>query len=154
MVSGRGGTITGSQFDLCRQGQTAFGLGRTRSNRGSRSGTASPACAACRAGFINRDLRRCQLLRQHQALSLPPSRGTTTFSAHLSKSRTNHRNNQVATSAPADWATRNKGASAGRIPAKVLERHRAIVTAGFANEVEAVTVRRRDEQPIAMGSRL
>ena len=40
--------------------------------------------------------------------------------------------------APANCAAMNQGVSAGRIPAKVLVRERASVTAGFANDVEAV----------------
>ena len=32
----------------------------------------------------------------------------------------------------------NRGTSEGRIPAKVSDRERAIVTAGFANDVDAV----------------
>jgi hypothetical protein len=31
------------------------------------------------------------------------------------------------------------GTADGRIPAKVSDKHRAIVTAGFANEVDAVS---------------
>jgi hypothetical protein len=44
----------------------------------------------------------------------------------------------VAAKAPAICATMNNGTSDGRIPAKVSDNERAIVTAGFANEVDAV----------------
>ena len=43
-----------------------------------------------------------------------------------------------AAAPPASWAAMNAGASAGRMPAKVFDSDRAIVTAGLANEVEAV----------------
>jgi hypothetical protein len=39
--------------------------------------------------------------------------------------------------APRNWATRNPGMSAGRMPAKVFVKARASVTAGFAKDVEA-----------------
>src|SRR5260370_24962556 len=45
---------------------------------------------------------------------------------------------QVAVIAPSIWATMKPGTSAGRMPAKVSLADLAIVTAGFANEVEAV----------------
>lgn len=44
----------------------------------------------------------------------------------------------TATIAPANCATMNAGTPAGAIPANVLDSERAIVTAGLANEVEAV----------------
>jgi hypothetical protein len=43
-----------------------------------------------------------------------------------------------AARAPASWAAMKAGTEAGAMPAKVSERLRARVTAGFANEVEAV----------------
>ena len=50
----------------------------------------------------------------------------------------NQRNSSVAAIAPPICARINPGASAGRIPEKVLLSARAIVTAGFANDVDAV----------------
>jgi hypothetical protein len=47
-------------------------------------------------------------------------------------------NSQVAVIAPSIWATMKPGTSVGRMPAKVSLAARAIVTAGFAKEVEAV----------------
>ncbi len=44
----------------------------------------------------------------------------------------------VAAPAPSNCATTNAGASAGRIPANVSVADRASVTAGFANDVDAV----------------
>jgi hypothetical protein len=44
----------------------------------------------------------------------------------------------VATAVAISWATMKAGAEAGAMPAKVLDRVRAMVTAGFANDVEAV----------------
>jgi len=44
----------------------------------------------------------------------------------------------VADAAPSNCATTNAATSSGRIPAKVLLAARAMVTAGLANEVEAV----------------
>src|ERR1700732_850491 len=51
---------------------------------------------------------------------------------------TSQRNRAVAADAPIAWLTRNAGTSFGRIPANVSVAARAIVTAGFANEVDAV----------------
>ena len=51
---------------------------------------------------------------------------------------TSHLNNSVAARAPTNCIAMKPGASAGRIPAKVLVNDRATVTAGLANEVEAV----------------
>lgn len=47
-------------------------------------------------------------------------------------------NTKVATMAPASWTRMNPGASVGRMPAKVLLALRAKVTAGLANEGDAV----------------
>jgi hypothetical protein len=44
----------------------------------------------------------------------------------------------IAQSIPANWADMNAAIPAGAMPAKVSESERAIVTAGFANDVEAV----------------
>jgi hypothetical protein len=41
-------------------------------------------------------------------------------------------------SAPASWETMKDGADCGAIPAKLFVTERAIVTAGFANDVDAV----------------
>lgn len=49
-----------------------------------------------------------------------------------------HLKRKVAARATAICAAMNPGTSVGRIPANVSLRHRAIVTAGFANEVDAV----------------
>src|SRR6185369_17085696 len=56
----------------------------------------------------------------------------------LSRVGINQRNKTVATIPPASWARTKPGASTGRIPAKVSLSERATVTAGLANEVEAV----------------
>jgi hypothetical protein len=50
----------------------------------------------------------------------------------------NNRNSAVAATAPSNSATTKPGASAGRIPTKVSLAARAVVTAGFANDVEVV----------------
>jgi hypothetical protein len=65
-------------------------------------------------------------------------RGRRIRSTLASKPGTSHRNRSVAAIAPASCAARNRGTSAGRIPANVSESERAIVTAGFAKEVEEV----------------
>jgi hypothetical protein len=49
-----------------------------------------------------------------------------------------HRKSTVAAVAPRACAARNPGTSAGRIPANVWVAALASVTAGFANDVEAV----------------
>jgi hypothetical protein len=48
------------------------------------------------------------------------------------------RKRNVAANPPATCANKNGGTSTGRIPANVLDSDRAIVTAGFANDVDAV----------------
>jgi len=45
---------------------------------------------------------------------------------------------RIAANAPINCAAMNPGASAGRMPEKVLVIDRAMVTAGFAKDVEAV----------------
>jgi hypothetical protein len=50
----------------------------------------------------------------------------------------NHSKNHVAVTAPAICTAINGGTSIGRIPAKLSVMERASVTAGLANEVEAV----------------
>src|SRR5579862_924903 len=60
------------------------------------------------------------------------------FSAVSGKEGMSIRNNRVAASAPANWAATNGTTSSGRMPAKVLDSERAMVTAGLANEVEEV----------------
>src|SRR6267378_4957776 len=50
----------------------------------------------------------------------------------------NHRDRNVAAIAPAICTAMKAGTSAGRMPAKVFEKHLASVTAGFANDVDEV----------------
>jgi hypothetical protein len=64
--------------------------------------------------------------------------GRTTFLAACGSAGINQRKRTVATSAPASCAAINPPTSRGRIPAKVFVSARATVTAGFANEVDAV----------------
>ena len=61
-----------------------------------------------------------------------------TASALAGKDGTSQRKRRVATAAPMSCARIKPGTSEGRIPAKVSLAARARVTAGFANEVEAV----------------
>src|SRR5215813_8141512 len=63
---------------------------------------------------------------------------TTTSGADSGRAGTSHRKSPVAAAAPNNCVTMNPGASEGRMPAKVSEAARASVTAGFANDVEAV----------------
>ena len=65
-------------------------------------------------------------------------RGITTRSADRGSDGTSHRNRSVAAAAPASCAPMNPGTSAGRMPANVSVSARATVTAGFANDVDAV----------------
>src|SRR3954466_11095574 len=65
-------------------------------------------------------------------------RGTTTRSADWGSAGTSQRNKSVAVAAPASCAPMNPGTSPGRMPANVSVSARAIVTAGFANDVDAV----------------
>src|SRR5580704_13145568 len=68
----------------------------------------------------------------------PGSGGMRIFSARASDLGTSQRNRNVAAIAPASSATTNGGTSTGRTPANVSESDRAIVTAGFANDVDEV----------------
>ena len=54
------------------------------------------------------------------------------------RSPSSHANRRVAASAPAICASMKPGTSTARIPANVSVMDRATVTAGFANEVDAV----------------
>lgn len=82
------------------------------------------------------------MLASHQivngARSFHSWRASTTFFAVVDRSGISQRNNNVAAIPPANCAAMNKGASTGRMPAKVSLRVLAIVTAGFANDVDAV----------------
>ena len=51
---------------------------------------------------------------------------------------TSHENTAAPAPAPIACASRNAPTSSGRIPANVSLNARAIVTAGFANDVDAV----------------
>src|SRR5262245_51189875 len=64
--------------------------------------------------------------------------GTKIFSAVLFSAGESQENRTVAPNAPVNCISMNPGASFGRMPANVSVRHRARVTAGFANDVEAV----------------
>ena len=79
------------------------------------------------------------------ALVVDPSYRGGVFDRRQSNDRIAHadrgvsqRKSAVAAAAPISCATMNAGASAGRMPAKVSVADRASVTAGFANEVDAV----------------
>ena len=63
---------------------------------------------------------------------------TTTDLASELRLGTSHLKSNVAARAPAIWAAMKPGTSLGLIPANVSLKDRAIVTAGFANEVDAV----------------
>src|SRR5262249_35209626 len=69
-----------------------------------------------------------------------PSDGmrSTTRSAVDGSTGTSQRKTSVARAAPASCAKMKLGTSAGRMPAKVSVAARARVTAGLANEVDAV----------------
>ena len=60
------------------------------------------------------------------------------FFSWCGRERKSHLNSSVAIIAPASWATINKGALLGLMPEKVSVNALAIVTAGLANDVEAV----------------
>src|SRR5437762_11061510 len=62
----------------------------------------------------------------------------TTDSATVGSVGTSHLKSIVAANAPNSCETMNAGASDGRMPAKVFVAARASVTAGFANDVDAV----------------
>lgn len=62
----------------------------------------------------------------------------TTAAASCLREGMSHWKSRVAAKAPASWAAMKGATSAGRMPAKVLVRERARVTAGLAKEVEEV----------------
>jgi hypothetical protein len=64
--------------------------------------------------------------------------GMTTWSAVRGRAGTSQRKSAVAATPPTICATMNAGASLGRMPANVSVIARAIVTAGFAKDVDAV----------------
>jgi hypothetical protein len=64
--------------------------------------------------------------------------GTTTWSEAAANGGDNHANSEVAATAPVNWVTTNIGTSIGLMPANVSVNARASVTAGLANEVDAV----------------
>jgi hypothetical protein len=78
----------------------------------------------------------CGKARSDQALG---SVGTTSRFALVSSTLgASQRNRNVAAIAPTSCAVTNGGTSTGRIPVNVSESDRAIVTAGFANDVDEV----------------
>jgi hypothetical protein len=91
-----------------------------------------------------REVHRCEWLKRPHVASNRRvylafgSVGTRIRLAVVSNLGTSQRNNSVAAIAPASCAATNKGTSTGRIPANVSDNERAIVTAGFANDVEEV----------------
>lgn len=62
----------------------------------------------------------------------------TTAGAIVFEKGMRHAKSAVAATAPSNCATMKNGASIGRMPANVSLSDRAIVTAGFANEVDDV----------------
>jgi hypothetical protein len=72
------------------------------------------------------------------ALRIRPSLSARTTDASLSIDGISHLKSKVAAKAPASWAATNPTVSFGLIPAKVFVRDRATVTAGLANDVDAV----------------
>src|SRR5438552_2341178 len=60
------------------------------------------------------------------------------YRASIFPSCENHDQTRVAAHAPANWEAMKPGTSTGRIPEKVFVIERARVTAGLANDVDAV----------------
>ena len=78
---------------------------------------------------------------------------STAVFASLDRSASEPKSHRVSArpaKAPNIWAAMNAGTSTGRIPAKVSDRARAIVMAGFAKDVEAVN---QYAAPIHAGTR-
>src|SRR2546428_796862 len=84
---------------------------------------------------VSRAEKQDSLLIAHITLL---SCGTNTDSASFGSDGTSQRNNAVAAPAPASCARINTGVSLGRMPENVSVTERASVTAGFANDVDAV----------------
>jgi transcriptional regulator GlxA family with amidase domain len=114
-----------------------------------RVSTAShPLCAVCDME-VDPKTTPCRSTKARPTISAPISTKPYSMPAPRSTSH-NHsecvgfipgasqRNKIVAAIAPVNCAATNHGVSTGRIPANVSLRLRAIVTAGFANEVDAV----------------
>ena len=115
---------------------------RTRAEHRSRS----PVQPSCRSPRSPRSRPRSARRRAAQeALGhLAPRRvvvhetHATRVSHQARRRRASQRNSAVAAAAPTSCATMNPGASAGRMPANVSVAARASVTAGLANDVDAV----------------
>ena len=86
----------------------------------------------------SRRLLRVLFLRQHSMSADPRGSGRPGLLRLMVQSRNNHRNTAAAARAPTICAPMKAGAEVGAMPAKVLLRARASVTAGLAKEVEAV----------------
>ena len=75
-------------------------------------------------------------------LMLAPKQERQRIAAYMLRrgihARHNQRQRMTAASIPRSWAAINAMRPPGAMPAKVSERERAIVTAGFANDVDAV----------------
>src|SRR5215467_6910188 len=116
--------------------------------RSPRQYTASTRCRLMSESTVSRagrlpwmSLKSAMRITVHllcPAVRRSDSWGTTTRSATSGNEGTSQRNRIVAAAAPTAWLTKNAGTSAGRIPANVSVAARAIVTAGFANDVDAV----------------
>src|SRR2546421_1476220 len=94
--------------------------------------------------FRHLTARRVSCAENQHALFLVHSRpsfmscGITIASASFASCGMSQRKSAVAAAAPNSCATMKPGTSEGRIPAKVSLIERARVTAGLANEVDAV----------------
>ena len=83
--------------------------------------------------------QRLHLIEEYAASRNATTWITRNWRSHSTRDcGTNHLKSKVAAKAPPSWAETNPTVSAGLIPAKVSVMERASVTAGLANDVEAV----------------
>src|SRR6266566_8521094 len=90
--------------------------------------------------FWGRNLLRCPRLGPYRRRFPDPSvaSAVNNWSDAVGLAGVSQANTAVAASAPRNCMQTNPGTSARRMPENVLVKERAIVTAGLANEVDAV----------------
>jgi MFS family permease len=107
-------------YDFQVFGYHAAAIARTFFPTGNESASLMLSLATFGTGFLMRPL------------------GAIMLGAYVGRLGTSQPKRNVALKAPASCATMNSGASAGRIPANVSDNDLAMVTAGLANDVDAV----------------
>ena len=108
---------------------------KLRHRRARAASTAGKATDGMRNGAAKTDLA------SQDGIPAPPAAASSSNvkTQGIRGGAKSHRAVSAAAAAPLSWATTNRGTSRGAIPAKVSDRLRAMVIAGLAKLVEAVT---------------